>query len=295
MDPEVADSLQVSLDTLQVLDMQSDTMFVADADSTPLPKQPSFYVAVFTGVYMIVTGLIFWKTRKQAKAAEETAEASLEAAEAAKESNEIEKRASFYPILNVELDSHDLHFDRPYAKVTSVGDNVVLNAHLWSLIEYDEDRFDRFCSDKRAYENTDRNSLLWHSGIGNVMHKAVEDIETPTRLSGVHFLLKFRDALSNLYYRYQIFQIERDGTPVAQPYGTITTQMEPAEEYIEYAGENGIYFVPLSDIGEGGDVMTREEAKQEYPEPVEVFSDHVYFQAAGGLGPITEGIAAQKG
>lgn len=296
MDPSVSDSLQVSLDTLQVLEMQSDTMLVADADSTPLLKRPSFYVAVFTGVYMVVTGLIFWKTRKQAEAAQKSMEASWEAAKASQESNTIQKRANFYPTFDMELKSHGMKFTSLVPKVISVDDNAIVNAHLFVLVEYEKTVFNRVNFGHRVYAGEDKHALLWGKGLGNITSEETCRIKAKRQIKGAHFLLRFSDALMNTYYRYQHFQIEKRDKRVAQPYETITTEMDPVEEYTTHPGEKGIYFVPQSDIGgsDGSTIRTREEAKKGQPEPVRVFSEKVYWKAAGGLESLGRGLEARK-
>jgi len=287
MDPTVADSIQVSLDTLQVLEMQSDTLLVADANSTPLVKRPSFYVAIFTGLYMVVTGLIFWKTWKQSNAAQKAAEAS-------QASNIIQKRASFYPTFDMELGCHGTKFQSLVPRVILADENAIFNSYLYVLMWYGKDGFNSRDFGYRIYANPDKHSLLWGCGLGNITSKETQRIKAKMQIDRAYFLLRFSDGLGNTYYRYQHFRVEDNGGWEAQPYTTITTQMEPTEEYKGYAGEKGIYFIPSSDIGNGG-VMTREEAKEGYPKPVKVFSEKVYSHAAGGLGPIGEALTTQRG
>ena len=144
MDPAVADSIQVSVDTLQVLELQSDTMLVSNADSTAFWKQPPFLVscaiAIFTGVYMVFTMRIFWKTEEQADAAKTSAKASREAAEASQEANRISKRATFYPIFEFDLDFFNKDPSKLKASISLLDENMMFKVDIFTLvwIDYEE-------------------------------------------------------------------------------------------------------------------------------------------------------------
>jgi hypothetical protein len=283
MDFVVSDSLQATRDTLVLVQAQSTSWLEW------VSLGVSVLIAGFTGGYLWYTMGIFKKTEEQADAAQNAAAASVG-------SNTIQKRAHFYPTFDMELRSHGMEFRSLVPTVISADDNAIVNSYLYVLVEYEKAEFSRGNFGRRIYANGDKHALLWGEGLGNITSEETRHIEAKRQIKSAHFLLRFSDALMNTYYRYQHFKIEPRDKKVAQPYSTKTTELNPTEEYTEHVVEDGIYFVPESDVlnNDGGRIRTREEAKEGKPEPVRVFSEKVYWKAAGGLGSLGQTLEARR-
>jgi hypothetical protein len=252
MDPTFAEDLQAV----------HDTVYILHSTSPPWYQRPSFWIsaaiAVFTGVYMVFTMRIFWKTEKQAEAAQDSAEASRDAADAAQRSNKIAERAQFYPVLEPHVNGKRLQGSENVfeAEVTlkELRGEMAMDVTGFCLVgngpAVDEESFQ------------DLEYQLEELDFGNIQGEtSKETFQIGENIQDLYVLLQFSDALFNTYHRLTRYKVSFRELPRFDMANEWSAGLNAYPKCTVKSREDGISASPTS-----------KEETDKPPEPIQVFN-----------------------